>query len=101
LATLFALGLSTVALGQQSEPPQSGQAPTNPHVGRGTEDDASPSPGPAASFAAADKDHNGKLDRSEAGGVPGLDFARADTNGDASLSREEFQAAMVTTPPRA
>jgi len=41
------------------------------------------------------------LDRSEASSVPGLDFARADTNHDSSLSREEFQTAMVPAAPRA
>jgi hypothetical protein len=99
LATLFALGLSTVVLGQPPDPSQT--APTNPHVGRGTEDDSSPSPAPAVSFGGADKDHDGKLDRSEASSVPGLDFARADTNHDSSLSREEFQTAMVPAAPRA
>ena len=32
--------------------------------------------------------------------IAGFDFSRADTNADASLSRQEYQAAMATSTPR-
>ena len=104
LAALVAWGLLAVALPQrpgqaQTTPSPSADraSPTQPHVGRGTEDDVSTQP---VSFEAADKDKNGKLDRSEASSIPRLDFARADSDGDSYLSRQEFQLAMVTPPPR-
>jgi EF hand domain-containing protein len=52
------------------------------------------------SFDTADKDKDGKVTRQEASDVPGLDFTSADTNADASLSRQEFQVALAGAQPR-
>jgi hypothetical protein len=57
-------------------------------------------PQPAAeavhSFDDCDRNGDGWLDKSEAGGVPGLsaNFERADADGDGRLSRQEFDRAM-------
>jgi hypothetical protein len=52
------------------------------------------------SFDNADKDKDGKITRAEANDIQGLDFSTADTNDDASLSRQEFQTAMAGVQPR-
>jgi hypothetical protein len=52
------------------------------------------------SFDTADKDKDGKITRDEASTVPGLNFTSADTNADASLSRQEYQVAMAGAQPR-
>jgi Ca2+-binding EF-hand superfamily protein len=54
----------------------------------------------AMSFETADKDKDGKVTRAEAADVQGLNFSSADTDGDASLSRQEFQVAMAGAQPR-
>jgi hypothetical protein len=54
----------------------------------------------AMSFDTADKDKDGKVTRAEAADVQGLNFSSADTDGDASLSRQEFQVAMAGAQPR-
>ncbi len=48
------------------------------------------------SFDECDRNHDGFLDKSEAGGVPGLsaNFERADANKDGRLDRSEFQRAL-------
>ncbi|HVJ31368.1 MAG TPA: hypothetical protein VNA66_13725 [Gammaproteobacteria bacterium] len=51
-------------------------------------------------FDTADKDKDGKITRDEASTVPGLNFTSADTNADASLSRQEYQVAMAGAQPR-
>lgn len=51
-------------------------------------------------FDTADKDKDGKITRDEATAVPGLNFTSADTNADASLSRQEYQVAMAGAQPR-
>jgi hypothetical protein len=51
-------------------------------------------------FDTADKDKDGKITRAEANDVEGLNFSSADTNADASLSRQEFQTAMAGVQPR-
>jgi EF hand len=51
-------------------------------------------------FDTADKDKDGKVTRAEAADVDGLNFSSADTNADASLSRQEFQVAMAGAQPR-
>jgi hypothetical protein len=51
-------------------------------------------------FDTADKDKDGKITRDEATVVPGLNFTSADTNADASLSRQEYQVAMAGAQPR-
>jgi hypothetical protein len=53
-----------------------------------------------ASFDTVDKDKDGKITRTEAEDVDGLNFSSADTNADASLSRQEFQMAMAGAQPR-
>jgi len=65
--------------------------------------DAAPGAGQqrqAVAFDTADKDKDGKITRDEATVVPGLNFTSADTNADASLSRQEFQVAMAGAQPR-
>lgn len=54
----------------------------------------------AVAFDTADKDKDGKVTRDEASAVPGLNFTSADTNADASLSRQEYQVAMAGAQPR-
>lgn len=83
VATLMALGASTVALAQQQTPA--------PRGGDRTEQ---------VSFDRADKNADGRVSREEANDIDGFDFSRADTNNDASLSRQEYQAAMATSTPR-
>jgi Ca2+-binding EF-hand superfamily protein len=51
-------------------------------------------------FDTADKDKDGKVTRDEATAIPGLNFTSADTNADASLSRQEYQVAMAGAQPR-
>lgn len=56
---------------------------------------------PGVSFEDADKNGDGRVNREEAKIIPDFDFARADTNVDASLSRPEFYAALgIPSPPR-
>ncbi len=95
-ATLVALGMSTVAAAQQSQ--QSGQRPGQP-----------PSTQPAprggdrteqAPFDSVDQNADGRLSRAEANQLEGFDFSRADTNNDASLSRQEYQTAITTSTQR-
>ena len=66
--------------------------------------DAAPSSGQQrqaqVTFDTADKDKDGKITRDEASAVPGLSFTSADTNADASLSRQEYQVAMAGAQPR-
>ena len=65
--------------------------------------DTAPSSGQqrqAVAFDTADKDKHGKITRDEATVVPGLNFTSADTNADASLSRQEYQVAMAGAQPR-
>jgi len=65
--------------------------------------DAAPGAGQqrqAVAFDTADKDKDGKITRDEATVVPGLNFTSADTNADASLSRQEYQVAMAGAQPR-
>jgi Ca2+-binding EF-hand superfamily protein len=45
-------------------------------------------------FEELDKDHDGKLSKTEAASVKDLDFAKADTNEDGSLDRAEYEAAV-------
>lgn len=52
------------------------------------------------SFDTVDKDKDGRITRAEAEDVEGLNFSSADTNADASLSRQEFQVAMAGAQPR-
>jgi hypothetical protein len=112
-------GLLATALPQPAAYSQAAQAPPSPsasdrrpptqeHLGRGTVDDVAPQPvspdvnsnardreqREPVTFEVADRDQDGKIDRREANGVPGLDFLRADSDGDASLSRQEFQTAI-------
>jgi hypothetical protein len=45
-------------------------------------------------FEDLDKDKDGKLSRSEAAAVEGLDFAKADSNKNGTIERSEYQAAV-------
>ena len=78
--------LSTVALGQSetASPPQTSTTPPT----------ASPQSG--SIFDALDADHSGSIAQQEAQAHPTVsqNFATADTDGDGSLSREEFSAAF-------
>ncbi len=49
----------------------------------------------APAFEEVDADANGSISAEEAASVEGLDFATADTNGDGSLSKEEYEAATA------
>jgi Ca2+-binding EF-hand superfamily protein len=91
---------------------QAAMATSTPREGPGARNDtgsarsgdASPSAGSsqrtAMSFDTADKDKDGKITRAEAADVDGLNFSSADTNADASLSRQEFQVATAGVQPR-
>lgn len=82
LATLIALGLSATAIAQRTpEPP--GNDRTN-----------------LVSFAQADKDGDGRVNREEGNAIHGFDFSRADTNDDKSLTKQEFDAAMAKSTAR-
>lgn len=52
------------------------------------------------SFAATDTNKDGKIDASEAEGIPGFNFSRADVDDSHSVSRQEYQTAMATSRPR-
>jgi hypothetical protein len=82
LATLVALGLAATAMAQQARTPP-GDDRTN-----------------IATFAEADKDGDGRVNREEGNAIHGFDFSRADTNDDKSLSRQEFDAAMAKSTAR-
>lgn len=49
--------------------------------------------GGATSFQKIDADGNGAVSMDEARSVPGLDFAKADKNGDGQLSKSEYESA--------
>jgi hypothetical protein len=53
-------------------------------------------------FQQADRNHDGRVDKSEAGAVPGLsaNFERADANKDGKLDRDEFERGgqVIDTP---
>ena len=77
-----------------SPPAKSGAASAGASAPAGSE----PQPAAEAGHGFDDCDRNGDgwLDKSEAGGVPGLsaNFERADVVGDGRLSRAEFDKAM-------
>jgi hypothetical protein len=52
------------------------------------------------SFQDADKNKDGKVNREEGNQIAGFDFSRADTNDDAALTRQEYDAAMTKSTPR-
>ncbi len=107
LATLVAaMGMTTIAIAQQQpgqQPSQrSAQPPTQQPQQTPSTREASPAPRGGdrtdqVSFDTADKDKDGRVNREEGGMIAGFDFSRADTNADASLSRQEIQAAMTTS----
>jgi hypothetical protein len=82
LATFVALGLAATATAQQVRTPP-GDDRTN-----------------IVTFAEADKDGDGRVNREEGNAIHGFDFSRADTNDDKSLSRQEFDVAMATATAR-
>ena len=77
LATLFALGVAAGAVAQ----------PGNDRTNQ-------------VSFAQADKDGDGKVNREEGNDINGFDFSRADTNNDGTLTSGEFNAAMARSTAR-
>lgn len=81
---LASLGVTAVALAQQSQTPA-------PRGGDRTEQ---------VQFDRADKNADGRVSREEANDIDGFDFSRADTNNDGSLTRREYDAAMATSTPR-
>ena len=109
-ATLVAMGMSTAAIAQQqpsqqptprATPPSTTQQPSQTPSTR----EATPAPRGGdrteqVGFETADKNGDGRVNRDEAGDIDGFDFSRADTNNDASLTRQEFMAAMSTSTPR-
>lgn len=52
------------------------------------------------SFDTADKNKDGRVNRTEASDIPNFDFASADANEDASLTRHEFRVALAGSHPR-
>lgn len=83
ITALAALGFAFTASAQQRSPAPPGGDRTD-----------------QVSFDTVDKDRDGKLTRQEANEIDGFDFSRADTNNDATLSRQEFAAAMAISTPR-
>lgn len=73
-ATLVALSFGAAAAAQQTPAP--------------------PYHSPHLSFKEADTNGDGRVNRSEADAVGGLDFALADANGDRVLTRQEFTDAL-------
>lgn len=100
LATLIALGVSTVAIAQQQPSQRPGQPSAQP---RSTQPTPAPRGGDRTEqvpFDRADENADGRLSRQEANEIEGFDFSRADTNNDQALSRQEYQAAMATSTQR-
>lgn len=73
------------------------QAPGAPPPGEAAAQAPSREAGIAAqtAFDTADQNKDGKVDPTEASAVPGLNFAAADADKDASLSRQEYMAAIA------
>jgi hypothetical protein len=82
LAVLASLGVSAVALAQQTPAPRGGDR---------TE---------LVQFDRADENADGRVSREEANDIDGFDFSRADTNNDGSLTRQEYDNAMGSSTPR-
>lgn len=76
-ATVVALGFGAAAAAQQTPAPF---GYTN-----------------TVSFKEADKNGDGRVNRSEADAIRGLDFTLADTNGDRVLTRQEFADALSSS----
>lgn len=51
-------------------------------------------------FEQADKNQDGRVDRDEARGIDGLDFADADSDDDQALTRAEYRTAMIESRQR-
>jgi Ca2+-binding EF-hand superfamily protein len=105
LATLVAMGITTVAIAQQQPAPRSAQPPTQQPTQTPSTREATPAPRGGdrteqASFETTDANGDGRVNRQEANDIEGFDFSRADTNNDAVLTRQEFMAAMTTSTPR-
>ena len=86
LATLVALAFASAAVAQRAAQ----RAPAPPGDDRTN----------IVSFAEADKDGDGRVNREEGNAIHGFDFSRADTNDDKSLTRQEFDAAMAKSTAR-
>jgi Ca2+-binding EF-hand superfamily protein len=99
--TLVAMGMTTAAIAQQQPSQQTTPRSTQPS----TQSTQTPAPRGGdrteqVGFETADKNGDGRVNREEANDIDGFDFSRADTNNDASLTRQEFMAAMSTSTPR-
>ena len=106
IATLVAMGFAGTAVAQQQPGSQPGRS-AQPQSSQPRETTRETTPAPRGgdrtdqvSFETADKNADGRVNREEANMIAGFDFSRADTNNDAALSRQEFQAAMATSTPR-
>jgi hypothetical protein len=81
---------------QQSTSPSGapGASNTSPRPGQGTESQVA-----QLSFESVDTNKDGVITQNEALAVSGFDFAGADKDGDHTVSRQEFDAAMANKRP--
>jgi hypothetical protein len=97
-AAIVLTGLSAMAIAQLS-PGQSGQGPGQ--AGRIEQPLPRSSDRPEQpTFDTVDQNADGQLSRGEANGLDGFNFARADTDDDATLTREEYVAAIAVVTTR-
>ena len=113
-ATLVAMGMTAAAIAQQpsqqpaprqSQPQTQPSQQPQPRQQQPGSSQTTPAPRGGdrteqVTFERADKNADGRVNREEANDIDGFDFSRADTDNDASLSRQEYQAAMATSTPR-
>jgi hypothetical protein len=83
-----------------SRPAEGGPSGAPPPAGGGAQLPSSQA-GVAAqtAFDTADRDKDGEVNATEASSVPGLNFAAADTDKNASLDRQEYMAAIALNRP--
>jgi Ca2+-binding EF-hand superfamily protein len=101
LATFVAMGFAAAAAAQ----PPSQRSGVEPGVQTPSTQGSQPIPQGGdrtvqAPFDTIDANKDGKVNSEEGNRIPGFDFSRADTNGDGSLTRQEYSAAMATSTPR-
>lgn len=100
LATLVALGINAAAIAQQRPGDPPGQPTTQPRSGEQTTVPRGGDRTAQVPFEVADRNGDGRLSRQEANEIDGFDFSRAEADNDASLSRQEYQAALATSTAR-